>query len=173
MYRENIEETFETNNNRKIIIVCNNGKGIKDFKILFRGQNFVKVRYTLIDVKAPVIHLYQKSMKIKKISQIFYVLDLESKKILRVPLISKRYANFFKGYRKPAIELCCNEDINIKIESQNYRHNQINAYDKKGNETTAFFLNLIELEGNMPDTAFFLDFQNESVQKIKQIIFLN
>lgn len=179
MYRECVKDVFETRGENLIIIVCNKGIGLKDFKILNVEKDWIKVRYTALNVKAPIINLYRKNAGIKQISQVYYVVDVKKRKITRVPLVSI-YSNFPKkrGYisfpirhRKMAISLCLKDNINLMLHKGVEKYEVI-SYDEDGNKVQSPNATWIERDG-LPKTFFLLDFQTEEVQKVQQVTFLN
>lgn len=179
MYRENVEEVFETCGDAPIIIVCNKGYGLRNFKILTINENMVKVRYSITEVKTPVIKLYHKNMKTSDIAQSYYILDVKKRKIVRVPIVSvysnfpkkRGYASFPANHNKAAITFCVQDDIEIKIES-NGKYKKVVAYsEENGKEVQPICFNWIEIS-DLPKTAFLLDFKENKVQKVQQMIFL-
>lgn len=180
MYRKNVEEVFETYGNSPIIIVCNNGYGLEKFKILATFEDRIRVRYSMTEVKTPVIKLYQKNKKEKSIAQSYYVLDVQNKKVIRVPLVSvysnfpkkRGYASFPRNHKRPAITFCTRDDIELKIESTESA-NKVMAYKQEDNsETKPVCIKWLDIL-DLPETAFLLDIKGSKVQKVQQIIFLN
>ena len=79
MYRM---ETLVTEGERLVLLVCEEGLGIKNFKIFHETKDCVDVGYTLEPVETEtLITFIPNSYKRLWVTQTYYLLDLDKKKI--------------------------------------------------------------------------------------------
>ena len=168
MYRK---EIIQTDGKNKIVIVCNGGQGIKNFKILERRKEWIEIGFSLCPVKTSMIDEYVNGTWTKAgISQTYYMIDVENKKLLRMPIVNS-HARFPKRFRKTVIIFGTCSDIEFKIEQRKSDY-KIKACSEKDVFSRVFLNHRWVNEEDMPSTVFILDFKEQKVHRIHEVFFL-
>lgn len=156
-------EKVETGGRKKILLVLQEGRGIKDFKILEVGDDFIKIGYTSL----PVNTMYRKeyipgTFKMKVIEQTYYFLDVKKKKIFRVGRIGGK-VRIDNGIiaRKLYLGIYPGTDITIRM-TRNYHYVKACITDKKGLKPYSTDLTYIDPESK-PGTIKVLFFNRRGV----------
>lgn len=169
MYRR---EILVTGGKDKIVLLMNNGMGIKDFKIFSQGKDYVEVGFNMIPVRTTGIKTFYKNTYIERtILQAYYVLDLKTKKLLRVNSM-KNFAKVNNWFKKTVVMFGIWRDVDFEIDQEKYSY-KVNAYDRDGKAlkcpATVPFVD----EDDMPGRISILDFKDCSVYNVDQMIFLD
>lgn len=164
MYKK---DTLVTGGKDLVVLVCKNKKGLENFRIFHKGENFVDVGYSLVDVRTPVILQYVKN-KIKMHHRTYYVLDLNQDKIFRADAVMS-WARFPQRCSKHAIVLAEYTDAEFWINEENgVLRCASDTKNSKYWDTKAF-----ADEEDMPGSIHILDLAERKVHKVPQLIFLN
>ena len=164
MYRK---ETLVKSKENRIVLVCNHGMGIKNFKILAQSDNAIDVEFELIEKKnVPIIRDWNTDGKFKEIEQLYYIVDLDTNRLIRVSKIGFE-TEIPINAKKPMILFGIYTDVEPVIKKEK------NKFKVKSSEdfVTANFYWIDE--ENMPGAIFIIDFEKMEVQKIQQINFIN
>lgn len=162
MYR-----TLVTDKQNKIILVCNQGMGIRKFKILAQSENAIDVEFELAEKKnnIQIIKEWEGDGEFREIEQTYYMVDLESGKLIRISKIGFG-TEVPINVKRPMILFSIYTDVEpvIKKEQTKYK-----VKSSEGVNLTHYWLD----ERNMPGSIYVIDFDKNEVQKIPQVIFIN
>ena len=164
MYRK---ETLIKNKENKIVLVCNNGMGIRNFKIISQSNKAMDVSFELVEKKnVPIIKDWSDSEETKEIEQIYYVFDFETGNLVRVSKIGFG-TEIPINVKKQMILFGVYTDVEpvIKKEKNKFKIKSSEEY------VTANFYWLDEKF--MPGAIFMIDFEKIEVQRIQNVIFIN
>lgn len=169
MYRK---ETLMTDGEKRLVIVCDNGMGLSNFKIFAQKDNYIDVGYSLAPVRTNTIITYSAdTYEEVKFSQTYYVLDLEQKKLFRAACIGVN-AKFPMQRKKNAVLFDVWSDVQIKLEKKNDEY-VVRAYDEEGDNVQAAVSYRWVDEEEMPGNIHIVDFKNEVVHDVQSVIFLD
>lgn len=168
MYWYYRREKIETYGHSKVLIVCDNGNGIRNFKILARNGNEIEVGFSIGQVFVQSYIIHHKDFK-QYIRQTYYVLDVMSGELRRVRRINAN-TTFPKAFNKPVISFCSRENVNYTLFSSKKEY-YVKPFDElTGEESGAYNLDWINIE-ELPKSIFELDFGAEKVQKVHVVTF--
>lgn len=169
MYRH---ETLITGGKDKIVLLLNNGMGIENFKIFFQNKDCVEVGFTMKTVRTTGIKTFYKNTYIEKMMlQNYYVLDLKTRKLLRVHPV-KNMARMDDSFNKAVVMFGIWSDVSFEIDADSEGF-QINAYDSEGKAYYDLATRPFVEENDMPGKITVVDFKDLSVDDVDQIIFLD
>lgn len=128
-----ISERWQTDESGKVVVVCNDGQGIKDFKIDHCGDGYVDVTFSLCKVKTTEIKSWDWKDDGVVIRQSYYVLDTNTKKIVRSTVVGAG-ARFSKSFKKTVLMFGIWSDVEFRIEEKDSEEHIIRAYDVETGE---------------------------------------
>lgn len=175
-----VTRTFITEESKPIVIVCNNGKGIENFKIVESSPNHVTAEFEFKDVRGQEIVITDE----ERICQNYYIIDVEKKKILRVPLAHDG-SKFSKGFRKMAVvfgvwsevvfilkENKLNYEVRA-IQHQNAANVQKEIKDYTEDDAIDAATHRWCDEEKMPGEIWVIDFKSQKVHNLQEVSFLD
>lgn len=171
MYRM---ESLVTNGKRQVLLVCEEGMGIKNFKILGETDTCVDAGFTLESVETEtLITFIPNTYKRLWVTQTYYLLDLDKKKIFRVGRIGD-HARIDKRCRTRKIYFGLFSDTECYVESTKSSYVfRADITDEKGLKPLFTDADWVNSE-NMPGIIVAVTFSPEetTVQKVEHAIFL-
>lgn len=164
------KETIETFGYSKVLIVCEKGSGLRNFKILKRNDNTIEIGFSIGPVEVATYNIYYKDYT-EAISQAYYILDVVTGKIRRVQRVSAN-TTFPLGFKKAAISLCVRDNIMYEIVSREKEY-AIKPYDEVTGEECAAYNDYWMNIKDLPKSIFELNFETGEVQKVHVVTFLH
>ena len=171
MYRM---ETLVTEGDRLVLLVCEEGLGIKNFKIFHETKDCVDVGYTLEPVETEtLITFIPNSYKRLWVTQTYYLLDLDKKKIYRVGRIGD-HGRIDKKCKTRKIYFGIFSDTECYVEEKgSTRVFRADITDEKGLRplfTDADWVNSEKMPGLMVAATF--SPEETTVERVNHAIFL-
>ena len=172
MYRK---ESLVTGGERQILIVCENGMGIKNFKIFYETERCVDVGFTFEKVETDTLITYiPKTYKQLKVTQTYYLLDLDEKRIYRLGRIGD-FAKISKFSKTRKLHLGIYTDTECHVEeSGSYKLFRAEITDEKGLKplfTDKDWVDIMDMPGKMVVATFAPG--KSSVQEVTHAIFFD
>lgn len=151
-------EMLKTNGKKSILLVCEDGMGLKDFKILEKGDDYVKIGYVPTTVRTMCLVEYIKgTYKTVLIEQSYYLLDLDKNKIFRLERIGGN-SRIDNGAKTKKLYLGKYPGTKMTIRTtRNFHYLQASITDENGLKpftTDATWVNLEEMPGTMIALTF-------------------
>ena len=169
MYWYYRKEKIETYGHSKVLIVCEKGNGLRNFKILARNNSEIKVGFSIGPVCVSEYAIYHKNHT-QYIKQVYYILDVMTGKIRRVQRISAN-TTFPRAFNKSVVLFGSQENVSYRMFSSEKEY-YVKPYNKITVEDSgAYSLDWFNIE-ELPKNVFELDFRKEEVQKVHVVTFL-
>lgn len=169
MYWYYRKEKIDTFGHSKILIICEKGNGLRNFKILARNNNEIEVGFSIGPVSVPTYIIYYKNFT-QYITQAYYILDIVTGKLRRVNRVSAN-TKFPKAFNKPVISFCSHENVNYTLLATEDEYYVKPYNDITGEDSGAYNIDWLNIE-ELPSSVFELNFKAEEVQKVHAVTFL-
>lgn len=169
MYWYYRKEKIETYGYSKMLIVCDKGNGIRNFKILARNNTEIEVGFSIGHVNVQRYIIQHKDFT-QYIMQTYYLLDVVTGRIRRVQRINGN-TTFPRAFKKPVISFCSKEKVNYTLLCSEKEYFVKPFNEVTGEDSGAYNLDWINIE-NLPSSILELDFKAETVQKVHVVTFL-